>query len=233
MKKFFMLLAGVICGVLRAGTAPELHIAETGEIKAGELQLIPAVFDREWKFYSTNSPQFQKQEFEGDSGNTRLVCRVNLPRTAPGSFRQTTRRDGAGALEYQAEFRLPEKAAVNELVLSAVRLPANSFGGREIFVDGKKITFPRIRSGNRKQSALFRGEVRRLEFPLNEGVLVISGKFRLLLQDDRHFGRDSFGLRIYFRASGARAELALRLAIEEYRSQPLDLAGAANAAPQG
>lgn len=229
MKKFFMLLAGVICGVLRAGAAPELHIAETGEIKAGELQLIPAVFDREWKFYSTNSPQFQKLEFESDSGNTRLACRVNLPRTAPGSFRQTTRRDGNGGVEYRAEFRLPEKAEVNELVLSAVRLPANSFGGREIFVDGKKITFPRIRSGNRKQAALFRGEVRRLEFPLNEGVLVISGKFRLLLQDDRHFGRDSFGLRIYFRASGAWAELALRLAIEEYRSQPLDLAGAANA----
>ncbi len=96
MKKFFMLLAGVICGVLRAGAAPELHIAETGEIKAGELQLIPAVFDREWKFYSTNSPQFQKLEFESDSGNTRLACRVNLPRTAPGSFRQTTRRDGNG-----------------------------------------------------------------------------------------------------------------------------------------
>ena len=123
---------------------------------------------------------FQKLEFESDSGNTRLACRVNLPRTAPGSFRQTTRRDGNGGVEYRAEFRLPEKAEVNELVLSAVRLPANSFGGREIFVDGKKITFPRIRSGNRKQAALFRGEVRRLEFPLNEGVLVISGKFRFI-----------------------------------------------------
>ena len=228
MKKCFMLLAGLLAGLLPAGAAPELHIAETGEIKAGELQLIPAVFDREWKFYSTNSPQFQKQEFEGDSGNTRLVCRVNLPRTAPGSFRQTTRRDGAGTLEYRAEFQLP-KAAVNELVLSAVRLPVNTFGGREIFVDGKKITFPRIRSGNRKQSALFRGEVQRLEFPLSDGVLVIRGAFRLLIQDDRHFGRDSFGLRIYFRASGARAALSLHLALEAYRSQPLDLAGAANA----
>lgn len=225
-----LLLAGSLAAALFAAAAePVLHVADNGEIRLDELRLIPAMFDRRWNFHSTNSSVFQKQGFEQDSGNARLLCRVERKPDISGTFRQTTRRSGNGEMDYSAEFRLSKNSAVNELVLSAVRLPANSLGGREIFVDGKKISFPTVSAGTRKQAVLFRGEVRQLVFPLNGSVVTISGKFKVLLQDDRCFGKDTFSLRIYFEPVGSAAKLSLKISLQKYQSQPLDLAAAANA----
>ncbi len=210
---------------------PKLELSGDGVIDAGEVRFTAAIFDAKWRFHGLESSAFQRRELRRGPEVAEFTAAVELPGVPAGQFRQRTRVSAPGVLEYRAEFRFPSPAQLNGIVLAAASLPAERFGGREIVVDGRRIGFPRLRQPKEK-AAFFSGEVRELEIPLEQGVLAIRGGFRLLLQDDRPFGRESYSMRISFTpASGkiSASELQLSIAAREYRSYPLDLSGAANA----
>lgn len=215
-----------------AADAPQWKIHASGVLEAAGIRFAPAFLDSRWKFHGVNTPAFRQKQFNRSGSHSVLKAEVALPNSQSGRFQQVCDFSDTGVLTYRGIFEFSAKPDAREFALAAIGLTENRFGGREVIVDGRTVTFPRL-PRERKTAIFFREQAETIEFPLENGVLAIRGKFRLLLQDDRPLGGSGYAMRLAFtpaaNASG-RLTCELEWELRPYRNRTLDLSGAANTA---
>ena len=215
-----------------AADAPQWKIHASGVLEAAGIRFAPAFLDSRWKFHGVNTPAFRQKQFNRSGSHSVLKAEVALPNSQSGRFQQVCDFSDTGVLTYRGIFEFSAKPDAREFALAAIGLTENRLGARELIVDGRTVTFPRL-PRKRKTAIFFREQAETIEFPLENGVLAIRGKFRLLLQDDRPLGGSGYAMRLAFtpaaNASG-RLTCELEWELRPYRSRTLDLSGAANTA---
>ncbi len=141
-----------------------------------------------------------------------------------GSFRlsEQLRAVSAGAVDFRLALESAVPLATNTLACSTL-LPGETYFGREIRIDGQPFRLPEKFGGR----VVLNREIASIELPVQGDRVTVSGKFGLLIQDNREFNMNSFDIRIYLvpvsQTLVGRAELNCRIAVDGVRSVPLGL----------
>jgi hypothetical protein len=85
----------------------------------------------------------------------------------------------------------------NELSL-ALSLPVANFGGKQITIDHQPLDLPLAPAAKGEAHLFDKEDVTEIDLPTTSGTLVITGDFDILVQDDREWGDQRYGLRIHF-----------------------------------
>ncbi len=229
-----LLAAGWIAASSAIAAMPKEAVEPTakGSLKIGEVLFTVRCFDGAWRNFTQESAVFTVTEREAEPARFRLRADFRQTGFPAGTLTESLDREAADRYRYRAELVFSAPVKFNDIAFAAAALPVDEFAGREFIIDGKtKIVLPAT-PGDKSKTALFRGEATELAFPLADRSLIFRGRFGVLIQDDRAFGKEVYTLRIFFtpaRGEITRSTLDLAIETSRYRSTPLDLASAANA----
>lgn len=226
----FVLFCLCFCYAVGAASAVPVSLTPNGSLKIDELTFSVQCFRAsDWALSSQEMKVFQVKECSGDAANFRLDGLFRIPGLPEGTLRETWREEGEDHWNYHAEMNFVSAADLAQLALST-SMPVERFYGRELLIDGKKVTLPQ--EYQRKQgNQIYSGVAREVILPIRRGKLIFRGNFRLYLQDDRAYQGRNYAMRLLFtpfHGRITRTALDLSIAFEPYRSTPLDLSAVVN-----
>lgn len=225
MKKLLLLLFLLVGAVLAVQALPNgIQISDRGLIEVGPLEFGVMHFGPGW----TNRQQrFHSQRLDQQTSPYRLKFTTADGEESRLAVDISNLADDTVGVSY-TWVSLPERAIPTERLSLATNLPNERFAGRNIQIDGRDIPLPRQHTGGKVFAA---DNVQTLRIPLDNGALVIRGKFGVLIQDGRHYGGNAFSCELLFAPSRGklnRAELSITMQRYFTPSRPLPLAAAAN-----
>ena len=124
-----------------------------------------------------------------------------------------------GVIDYHARFKAASSVETSALALT-MNMPLGESG--DVVVDGKKLELPEVY----KESCIFNGNVRSLQFGSDGRIVTVEGDFALLIQDDRKWDNQYFVFRIGSTPSAGKiddAVLKVRIRLETPFTVPADL----------
>jgi hypothetical protein len=103
----------------------------------------------------------------------------------------------SGGIRYLATLTAVRPLPTNELSL-AFYLPLDQFAGKQLRVDGLAVSLPAAPRARGRAVIFSRSDAGVVELPMPTGTLVVTGRLRVLVQDDREWGDRRFALRLLF-----------------------------------
>lgn len=130
------------------------------------------------------------------AARTRVVA--GTLRTAHGPVALEERfQPVSGGIRYLATVTAARALPTNELSL-AFYLPLDQFAGQQLRVDGQPVSLAAAPRAPGRAVLFSRPDAGAVEVPTPTGTLVVTGRFRVLVQDDREWGDRRFALRLLF-----------------------------------
>ncbi|HEX8324908.1 MAG TPA: hypothetical protein VF595_13465 [Tepidisphaeraceae bacterium] len=193
----------------------EFTMRPTGVIDLGDVYIEVNYYDAKWviaqqhdRFAPTTAPMITASQM--------TIPGILTTPAGPAKYTQsiTAQPDG---LNLSAEFVSDKPLDTNELSMTFI-LPVATFGGREMKIDGVAQPLPLTPATKGMPRIFDKDAVREIEVPTPQGTLVVSGQFKLLLNDDREWNDPRYSLRLYFTpGSGAitRSAVDLKLRLKK------------------
>ena len=194
-NRFTLIAAGMLCAA--ASFAGPFSITPKGSLKIDGIRFSVNGFQaKSWKSFSQETKLFQVEHRSGTLDDFRLDGTFQVPGLPEAKLRETLIRNTASSHRYRAEFEFTTPFELAQLGLCCT-LPIEAFRGRELVADGRKITLSAEFQPERK--IIFSAPLKEsVVIPTPNGTVTLQGKFRLLVQDDRAFNRDTCSLRLLF-----------------------------------
>ena len=166
---------------------------------------------KSWKFFSQETTFFQVEQRSGSLDDFLLTGTFRIPGLPEAKLRETIRRNADTVRFYRAEFEFTTSTELAQLGLGCT-LPLEAFRNRGLVVDGRKI-IPSTEF-NPQKKILFHAPLKEsVVIPTPNGTVTLRGKFRLLVQDDRTFKRNTCTLRLLFTPSRGKITRAVLEAV--------------------
>lgn len=102
-----------------------------------------------------------------------------------------------GAVNYSATLNSDKELATNELSVAFI-LPTKSFAGKQVLIDQQPLTLPEAPAAKGQAEFTNKDAAKEIELPTPNGTLLITGNFKVLVQDDREWGDPRYSMRLYF-----------------------------------
>ncbi len=221
--------AGWLCAAVAAPKEP-VAVTPKGSLKIDELTLSVSCFKPvSWSSSSQESKYFTVQESSGKAADYRMTGLFRIPDLPEAAFTETLRRESPTLWKYRAEIGFTAAAELAQIGL-CTSMPIDRFCGREFLIDGKKVVLPLEHKEGTSQM-ISGGKVAEIVIPTINNKITLRGQFEIILQDNRAYKGDSYSLRILFTPSRGKitaSALDLSIAVEPFRSSPLDLSAVAN-----
>jgi len=232
MKKIFdsllLFSALLLVSVYSAAAENFFQLTPQGAIRAGELTFQVTHWDKQWNISRPGSGNFLPGKNSPEMTAERDTLEGQF-RTGVGiwEIREILSRESPGHATLSISLRAEKGIPTNSLVLEAL-LPVPLFETRPILADGKPI---QPKSGTPADAVVRLQNVRTLSVTLGEGVLELSGDLDILLQNNRRFGANDWGLRIRFAPGSGEptsSQLKIGLSYLPFRQKFIDFGKAAN-----
>jgi hypothetical protein len=202
-------------GQTSAENLAELHIDSPSVFRFGGLEFFAGHFDAEWK-------------------HTALPPKNKKTPAAALLLSRDVRQLDARTVQAVWRFTLPpETTELSTAELYAgINFPVALYSGQSVTFDGTTVKLPAPQTDITLATVPFRsGQV--LILPGAEGTVTVEGDFGILLQDQRRWQRDSYGVRMRIEPVGQKisdTEITLSLIIkyDPWHSEPVSLREAAN-----
>ena len=225
-KSTIILTAGLLC---LSGNAETPVITPKGSLKIEDLTLSIRCFKpKSWVSSSQESPYFLVKKTKKQNNEYFLEGLFQIPQLPKAAVLETFEQNTQHLWKYRAEVHFEKTAELAEIGLCTA-MPVETYCGRELLVDGKKIILP-LEYNKKSGHALRTGKASELCIPATDAKITFRGNFELVLQDGRAFGGNNYGMRFLFdppRGKINSSSLELSISVEPYRSTPLDLSSAA------
>jgi|SRR5580700_4221030 hypothetical protein len=181
--------------------APGFKLRTTGGLDIGGIYAEVVQFDPDW----TETEQHDIFHPDKAAGSTTQPGVFNLTGKFPlksNSFTLAERISPIdGGIDYSATMRADKDLiSTNELSV-ALSLPVAIFGGKQITVDQQAVDMPMAAAPKGEPHIFDSQDVHEIDLHTASGTLVITGDFDILVQDDREWGDQRYGLRIHFSPS--------------------------------
>lgn len=205
-NRFTLIAAGMLCAA--ASFAGPFSITPKGSLKIDGIRFSVNGFQaKSWKSFSQETTLFQVEQRSGTLDDFLLTGTFRIPGLPEAKLRETIRRNVDTVRLYRAEFEFTTSTELAQLGLGCT-LPLDSFRGRGLVVDDRKIT-PSTEFDPQKK-ILFHAPLKEsVVIPTPNGTVTLRGKFRLLVQDDRTFKRNTCTLRLLFTPSRGKITRAV------------------------
>jgi hypothetical protein len=176
--------------------APGFGMRPSGGIDVSDIYTEVVQYDTDWKeteqhdvFKPTQTPATQPSSH---------ILTGDFP-VADGSFKLTEQLDpGDTGVHYTATMATDKPMTSNEMSL-AFNLPTKDFAGKSITVDGQAVNMPADPAPKDNPHIFDKEGVKEIDLPTPSGTLTITGTdLSILVQDDRQWGDQRYGLRIHF-----------------------------------
>ncbi len=231
LKVLFLVLSLLPCCLM----AEALRVESDGSVAAEELRFRMHWHGKGWKTMALQGPE--TVSFPGEAGQAvpgKGNVRTGSFRVEGGSFRFTQAVDRIAPERLKLHFELDSDPPIDtEALYLGVSLPVERFLDRPVIANGRDLRFGKTYDPERRRA--WGGKTKEgVTIPLDRGVLTLRGAFSVMLQDDRGYKKDNWGLRIFFGPANngpiQRAELVVEFEYAPYPAAALDLRGAMNLA---
>ena len=195
MTKFTLSFLTVMFAVSAFCAPAKVSFTPEGFINIDKLGFALVWIDRKWKQSPASSAKNDVVWKLVKRTDNLMVYKVNGADGAPGEI---TMKITPGAEKNQyiltASAVFSGECNPNFLGIKPQRISLADFGGLKYAVDGKIAAFP-LKFG---KYTLWSKKCSSLKLPSGSGSVTLDGSFHLHLQDDRHWGKELFGMRIGF-----------------------------------
>ena len=232
MLKLICVCGAAFCALslIAATRLGPFEMEESGEIRVEGLtfQLSAAGADWKWSRQAEDSVTPDAGMPVTDADDFRLSGVWKVP---GGEFRleEHVRRTGPDAVELDLSIA-SERGVATKLIQYEVSLPHRLFVSAGVLVNGRKIGFAEKFNDEKWQVDAGGGDSV-LTLPLPNGILTVSGRFGVFLQDDRKFGHENWVLRLRGEPNGGiinRKAYQLSMKFVPYEFHPVSIGGVAN-----
>lgn len=207
-----------------------LSVDKWGEIKAGDAEISVIHFGPGW-----NSAMPGERNFAPDKGYPQNSAKnwtskgVFETKSGKFSLEETVTMNAADDFTVNISLKADAPVETNELALM-ISLPTEKFAGRVLKTDDSTVTFPAEFSED-KAVLLRKDSLSSFSIQCQDFRLVISGGKGLLVQDDRKYKQDNYGLRIKFEPSNGQikdASISFNIKTLPYDTKTISLKSAVN-----
>jgi hypothetical protein len=214
MKHGYKIACGIILLMLGAGAsafaqtapsddtdlAPGFKLRTTGGLDIGDMYLEVVHFDDNWKEVEEHDI-YQPTVTSPTTQPSSKVLTGDFP-VGGGTFKLTEQLDPTDAgVHFSATMSSDKAIATNELSV-AINLQVATFSGKQITVDGEAVPMPAAPAPKGDPHIYDKDGAKEIDLPTPTGTLVITGdNLSVLVQDDREWGDQRYGLRIHFTPS--------------------------------
>jgi hypothetical protein len=212
MKHGFKIASGIILLMLAAGTsglaqtqpsddtdlATGFKLRTTGGVDIGDSIYAEVVqFDENWKEVEEHDIYHPDVEAPTSQPSSKLLT-GDFP-VSSGTFKLTEQIDPTDSgIHFTATMANDKGLATNEMSV-ALNLPVSVFGGKQIMVDGEAVPMPAAPAPKGDPHIFDKEDAKQIDLPTPSGTLTIIGdNMSILVQDDREWGDQRYGLRIHF-----------------------------------
>ncbi len=180
--------------------APGFKLRTTGGLDIGEMYLEVVHFDDNWKEVEEHDV-FQPTVTSPTTQPSSKVLSGDFV-VGGGTFKLTEQLDPSDAgVHFSATMASDKEIATNEMSV-AINLPVATFGGKQIMVDQKPVAMPQEPAPKGDPHIFDQDDTKEIDLPTPSGTLTITGSgLSVLVQDDREWGDQRYGLRIHFTPS--------------------------------
>jgi hypothetical protein len=177
--------------------APGFKLRTSGGIDIGDLYAEVVQFDDNWKEVEEHDV-FQPTVQTPATQPSSKVLTGDFA-VAPGTFKLTEQIDPTDTgIHFSATMSSDKALATNEMSV-ALNLPVAIFGGKQIMVDQQAVPMPAQPAAKGEPHIFDKEDVKQIDLPTPAGTLTIIGDgLSILVQDDREWGDQRYGLRIHF-----------------------------------
>ena len=180
-------------------------------------------FNNIWRHSSANKTTLKSVK-KTDTGISGIF---QLSSTSEFLFKEKLERVKQG--DYNLNIEVSSKKAVSTNLLSlSISFPVSTYSGKNIVVDGKKITFP---SKFTNASVLDTAKVKNIIFNSDNGPVELSGALCASIRDQRKYGSNNYSLRLLFspwEGEITSSKLSVNIKTKFYDASPIDISSAAN-----
>ncbi len=231
LKRFSTLAAAVLLGT--SGFAAGIELQKDGSLKIddGAATLALKHYSDTWIPTGQSEKSSYQPQMEADGALTRFSGKWTLIQgRAAADCRIEARRVGGNTFDLGWKLSSPSPVPTQALALELM-LPVWSTFGKPVLLGSEEFLFPEEPGSD---STVARREgVRRMEFPLQNGALILeTGEpVDVLLADFRVFGSTSFAARILFpigKEQFSDSEFSMRMTFIPYEVSPVDIRKAVN-----
>jgi hypothetical protein len=180
--------------------APGFKLRTTGGLDIGDMYLEVVHFDDNWKEVEEHDI-YQPTVTSPTTQPSSKVLTGDFP-VGSGTFKLTEQLDPTDAgVHFSATMASDKAIATNELSV-AINLQVATFSGKQITVDGDAVPMPAAPAPKGDPHIFDKDGAKEIDLPTSAGTLVITGdNLSVLVQDDREWGDQRYGLRIHFTPS--------------------------------
>ncbi len=217
-------LAAAAALSLPAAELPDgVQFNKDGSFRVGDAEFIIQNYSPSWSPSANSSWKDRKDKLGKDGLSLSATMRVG---TQPAAVTETITPTGENSFSLKFDAKFAEKATVNALH-GAFMVPA---GAMTITVDGKAVKLP---ADYKEVSVYSNSKAKEVTFEVAGGnrITVSGNPLKLMVQDNRKFGGETFSLRFGATPNSGQmteAALALDFKVETAKTTPVDLSGAAN-----
>jgi len=232
MRKVFLLalIALEACILQAAPPPPADGLGRNGIMVFKGLEFYPQHFNKEWNGSSPKNRPFEIVSFQGAAPDLQLQGKLKLSPDLVMPLTITTKAQPDGAIDYQAQLESDSPIPTRALCLNLL-LPTDKFAGQKLTIDGKDSVTVTAEFDAKKDFLLYKGNARELQITTQDGIVTLSGKLFILIQDDRKWNLPNYAVRISFTPDNGdltRSNVALQFKFRPYQSKPIDLTSAMN-----
>jgi hypothetical protein len=176
---------------------PGITMRQDGVIDIGVVYVEVNYYDSKW----TIAQQHDRFKPSADGVKSESGAHVISGKltTAGGDADLTERVEVAkpGDVKFGATLASDKALDTNELSMAFI-LPLASFGGKELTIDQQAVSLSNTAPAKGAAQIFEKDQAHEVKLPTPNGTLVVSGDFKLLLQDDREWGDPRYSMRLYF-----------------------------------
>lgn len=206
------------------------EVTEYNGVRKENLEFSTVLLRQDWQYAPISSSSFRKSADCRKTADEQVLAGKWILPDGEFLLKHRLKREGENSLRLSFQADCAGSGVAGRTVMVSTAFPVLEFGSRAIRADGKNISFSR--KYNPKENAV-QGKCRKMEIPLQTGVLYLEGPFWYRLQDNRAYGSANWSLRIYCSQKLKQgriqsASISLLFRFVPYSSTPLPLTGAAN-----
>ena len=166
----------------------------TGGIDVGELYAEVVEFGTDWK--ETEEHDVFNPDVTTPDTNTHVA--TGDFKTPGGTFTLTEHITAIdGGISFTADVKSDTEIQANELSLG-IQLPVTAVGGKQITIDGEAVTMPMEPAKKGAAQFFDKEDAHEIDIPTPTGTLTVTGKFTMIVQDDREWGDNRYAVRMQF-----------------------------------
>ena len=178
--------------------APGFAMRPNGVIDIGDIYLEVNYYDSKWTIAQQHDRFAAVGEAKFDlASEAHTVSGVLTTAAGPANLTERVEAPASGGVIYAATFASDKAMDTNELSMAFI-LPLASFGGKELIIDKQAVPLSQAAPEKGAAKIFEKDGMHRIEMPTPGGTLIVTGNFKVLLQDDREWGDPRYSLRLNF-----------------------------------